>query len=155
MEIERKFLVDMTLWRPRDDGTLYRQGYLSSHAERTVRVRLEGTVGKLTIKGKTSGISRIELEYPMPSEDAELALAQLCERPLIEKRRYKERHGPHTWEIDVFLGANAGLVIAEIELGSEGEAFERPAWVGREVSDDPRYYNANLVAHPYRDWRTA
>jgi adenylate cyclase len=151
-EIERKFLVDVTRWRPAGAGVAFRQGYLSSHPERTVRVRLEGSAGKLTIKGATSGVSRLELEYAIPHADAEQLLA-LCERPLIEKVRHTEPHEGKTWEIDVFGGENEGLVVAEIELGAEDEPFTRPPWAIREVSDDPRYYNASLVRAPYRTWR--
>lgn len=150
-EIERKYLVDLAAWHPRDAGTPYRQGYLSSQAERVVRVRIEGDAARLTIKGKTVGVTRAEFEYPIPLADAPALLA-LCEQPLIDKIRHKETHGGKVWEIDVFHGANEGLVIAEIELASEDEAFERPAWVGAEVSSDPRYYNANLIARPFKTW---
>ena len=151
-EIERKFLVDVGRWQPRDGGTPFRQGYLSSHPERTVRVRLEGERAVLTIKGLTRGISRTELEYPIPRADAEQMLAELCEQPLIDKHRHVEVHAGVTWEIDVFHGANAGLVIAEVELESDTAAPALPPWIGRDVSADPRYYNANLVAHPYSQW---
>ncbi|MEO8699028.1 MAG: CYTH domain-containing protein [Kofleriaceae bacterium] len=145
-EIERKFLVAAS-WQPTDAGTHFQQGYLNSDRERVVRVRLQGDSAKLTIKGVTTGVTRAEYEYDIPVDDAPALLA-LCEQPLIEKRRHLEQHGGKTWEIDVFLGANAGLVIAELELGSEDEAFERPPWLGDEVSGDPRYYNNNLIAHP-------
>jgi adenylate cyclase len=152
-EIERKFLVDVATWKPVDAGTLFRQGYLSSHKQRVVRVRVEGTHGKLTIKGATEGVTRVELEYPIPLADAELMLATLCEQPLVEKTRHKETHGSKLWEIDVFHGDNEGLVMAELELGSEDESFETPLWVIREVSDDPRYYNSNLISAPFKSWR--
>jgi adenylate cyclase len=151
-EIERKFLVDVARWRPADAGVAFRQGYLNSQPERTVRVRLEGDAGKLTIKGATSGVSRLELEYAIPRADAEQLLA-LCERPLIEKVRHTEEHAGKTWEIDVFGGENEGLVVAELELASEDEPFEQPPWAIREVSHDPRYYNASLVRAPYKTWR--
>lgn len=151
-EIERKFLVDVAAWTPRDAGTHLVQGYLCSHPERVVRVRREGDRAKLTIKGKTVGVTRTELEYDIPLSDAEVMLASLCERPLIDKTRHREDHGGTIWEIDVFHGDNAGLVIAEVELPSEDAAFVRPAWATREVSDDPRYYNANLLAAPYSTW---
>lgn len=150
-EIERKYLVDVAAWKPRDAGTLYRQGYLSSHAARVVRVRIAGTAGVLTIKGPNSGISRPEFEYPIPLADATELLA-LCETPLIEKTRHVETHGGMTWEIDVFHGANAGLVVAEIELEAATQSVEAPPWAIREVSDDPRYYNSNLMAHPFSAW---
>ena len=150
-EIERKFLVDTTQWTPRDAGTVFRQGYLSSHRERTVRIRLEGDRAKLTIKGPTRGVTRTELEYDIPREDAD-RLLELCEQPLIEKTRYVEDHGGLRWEIDVFHGANAGLVVAEVELEREDQPVTKPAWVTDEVSEDPRYYNANLIHHPYSAW---
>jgi CYTH domain-containing protein len=153
-EIERKFLVSRELWRPRNDGTAYRQGYLSRAEDRVVRVRVAGGAAFLTIKGRTSGVSRLELEYPIPVEDAELMLDRLCERPLIEKTRYEERVGGRLWTVDVFQGENDGLILAEIELGSEEESFERPAWLEREVSDDPRYFNSELSKRPFGYWNT-
>ena len=150
-EIERKYLVDGNAWRPRDAGTKYQQGYLSSQAERVVRVRIEGDLAKLTIKGKTVGVTRAEFEYDIPLDDAR-ALLPLCEQPLIDKVRHTETHGGKTWEIDVFHGDNEGLVIAEIELDSEADTIELPPWVGAEVSSDTRYYNANLVKHPFKRW---
>jgi len=150
-EIERKFLVDTARWRPAGAGAAFRQGYLSSHPERTVRVRISGDAAKLTIKGLTAGISRLELEYEIPVADAEQLLA-LCERPLIDKVRHTEQHGGKTWEIDVFHGENEGLVLAELELASEDEPFTAPPWAIEEVSHDPRYYNASLVKAPYRTW---
>jgi adenylate cyclase len=152
-EIERKFLVDAKAWVPQSAGTLYQQGYLSSVKERVVRVRLEGDAGKLTIKGASQGITRVELEYAIPTQDAELMLRTLCERPLIEKTRHKENHGGKLWEIDVFHGDNEGLVVAELELASEDETFEWPSWVTEEVSSDPRYYNSNLLTAPFRSWK--
>lgn len=151
-EIERKFLVDVTRWTPSDAGELLVQGYLSSVPERTVRVRIAGDHAKLTVKGLTKGISRLELEYDIPVADAELMLRELCERPLIEKRRHREPVGGSVWEIDVFAGDNAGLVIAELELASADESFERPVWLRDEVSHDPRYFNANLLRAPYSTW---
>jgi adenylate cyclase len=150
-EIERKFLVDPA-WRPAGPGLALRQGYLCSHPERTVRVRLEGDVGTLTIKGKTTGVTRAEYEYPIPAADA-AALLALCERPLIEKVRHPVQHEGKTWEIDVFGGDNEGLVLAELELASEDEPFAVPPWATEEVSRDPRYYNSNLARAPYRSWR--
>jgi len=151
-EIERKFLVSGELWRETAEGARYRQGFLSTEPERTVRVRVAGRRGSITVKGKNIGARRAEFEYEIPVADAERMLDTLCKRPLIEKVRYTLAIGPHTWEIDVFEGDNAGLVVAEIELSREDEAFERPDWVGNEVTDDPRYFNSNLVANPYRTW---
>jgi adenylate cyclase len=151
-EIERKFLVTSDAWRETAEGTTYRQGFLSTEPERTVRVRLAGSRGTITVKGKNVGARRAEFEYEIPAADAERLLDTLCKRPLIEKVRHTLAVGSHTWEIDVFEGENVGLVVAEIELGSEGEAFDKPEWVGEEVTDDPRYFNSNLVAKPYRTW---
>ena len=151
-EIERKFLLNGDAWRSLGQGTHYRQGYLSTVKERTVRVRTIAGRGYLTIKGVTKGIARAEFEYEIPIEDANALLDDLCERPLIEKVRYKIPHGHHTWEVDEFSGDNTGLIMAEVELDSEDQAFEMPEWIGREVSDDPRYFNANLIANPYRNW---
>ena len=152
-EIERKFLVSDDGWRAAaTSSTPMRQGYLASDENRTVRVRVAGDRAFVTIKGRAVGLVRPEFEYEIPAADAERILDTLCKRPLIEKVRYTLAAGPHTWEIDVFEGENAGLVVAEIELGSEEEAFEKPEWVGKEVTDDPRYFNSNLVARPYRAW---
>ena len=151
-EIERKFLVDTARWQPRDAGVHYSQGYLSSDKERIVRVRIEGDQAKLTIKGRSTGITRSEFEYTIPLADAQAMLSGLCEQPLIDKHRHTEQHHGKTWEIDVFHGDNEGLVVAEIELASEDEAFERPDWALREVSDDPRYFNAALLKNPFKNW---
>jgi CYTH domain-containing protein len=151
-EIERKFLVLGDGWRETAEGIAYRQGFLSTEPERTVRVRTAGDRGTITIKGKNVGARRAEFEYEIPLADAQQMLDTLCKRPLIEKVRYTLSAGAHTWEIDVFGGDNAGLVVAEIELGSEDEAFDKPGWVGDEVTADPRYFNSNLVDNPYRSW---
>ena len=150
-EIERKFLVKEGAWREAA-ATRYRQGYLSTVKERTVRVRTIGDRGYLTIKGVTVGASRAEYEYEIPAADAEEMLDNLCEKPLIEKNRYKVNVGALTWEIDEFFGENEGLIIAEVELQSEDQSIEKPEWVIEEVTTDARYYNANLVSHPYIRW---
>ena len=151
-EIERKFLVKDGAWVPQGEGIHFKQGYLNSQKERVVRVRIEGTKAKLTIKGLTTGVTRSEFEYAIPVEDAALLLDNLCEQPLIDKHRHKEEHHGKLWEIDVFHGGNEGLVVAEIELASEQEAITLPAWVGAEVSSDPRYFNSNLLKHPFSQW---
>ncbi len=151
-EIERKFLVKNSAWKKGAKGTLYRQGYLSTDPERTVRVRLEGETGKLTIKGKTEGISRAEYEYAIPAGEAGEMLDSLCLSPLIEKTRYRLVYAERTWEVDEFHGDNAGLIVAEVELESEKAPLLLPEWVGQEVSDDPRYFNASLVSHPFSKW---
>mgnify|MGYP006289649299 CR=1 FL=1 len=151
-EIERKFLVEEDGdWREAE-GVRYRQGYLNTEKERIVRVRTIGDRGYLTIKGLTVGASRLEFEYGIPVADAEEMLDELCERPLIEKNRYKVEHDGLTWEIDEFFGGNAGLVLAEVELEREGQEFETPEWVIEDVTGDPRYFNSNLVQHPYTTW---
>jgi len=151
-EIERKFLTRNDNWKQGLQGKLFRQGYLSSAKERTVRVRLVEDKGWLTIKGLTKGISRQEFEYSIPADDASELLENLCERPLIEKTRYLLEDQGVCWEIDEFHGENAGLVVAEIELESENQDFPRPDWLGDEVSDDPRYFNSSLIRHPFSQW---
>lgn len=151
-EIERKFLVKGDAWRKLAQGVHYRQGYLNSKKERTVRIRTEGEKAFMTVKGPTVGVTRMEFEYEIPFEDCVTMLENLAEQPIIEKIRYKIPMGEFVWEIDEFFGVNAGLIVAEIELKSEDQAFEKPEWIGEEVSGDPRYYNSMLVAHPYTTW---
>jgi adenylate cyclase len=151
-EIERKFLVTGNDWRRQAVGMEYRQGYLCADGDRTVRVRIAGEKAFVTIKGKSSGISRMEFEYAIPVEDAKVLLAELCEQPIIEKIRYKIDYQGFVWEVDEFLGDNAGLLVAEIELAEEEQAFEKPPWVGAEVSADRRYSNAGLVRYPFSRW---
>ena len=150
IEIERKFLVSGDAWR-NNSGVPYRQGYLNRDKARTVRVRIAGDTAFLTIKGKSTGATRAEFEYPVPLEDAQALLA-LCDGPLIEKTRYIVLYAGHRWEVDEFAGDNAGLVVAELELSAEDEAFEHPAWLGTEVTHDARYFNSNLATHPFRVW---
>lgn len=152
IEIEKKFLLTGSAWKNLTTGTVYRQGYLSSQKERTVRVRIINDIGFLTIKGASVGATRMEYEYNIPIEDAKTLLDQLCEKPIIEKKRYKIDFGGFTWEVDEFFGENEGLVVAEIELESEDQEFEKPEWVGEEVTGDPRYYNSNLIKEPYTRW---
>jgi adenylate cyclase len=151
-EIERKFLVVGDAWRSLAEGTHYRQGYLSSVKERTVRVRKAGDTGTLTIKGVSMGATRPEYEYEIPADEAHEMIDQLCETPIIEKNRYRIPHGDVTWEVDEFLGVNKGLVVAEVELDSEDQTFEKPDWIGEEVTANPKYFNANLVARPFSTW---
>ncbi len=153
-EIERKFLVLNDRWRAQAaPGVRYRQGYISGSKNASVRVRIEGEVARLNIKSATLGVTRREYEYTIPASDAEEMLTHLCDTPLIDKLRYHLRHGEHLWEIDVFEGDNAGLVVAEIELSREDEPFARPDWIGQEVSHDARYYNVCLAQHPFRNWK--
>lgn len=151
-EIERKFLVTDDSWRDQGTSTVIRQGYLSTVKERTVRVRAAGDEGTLTIKGITVGASRTEFEYEIPVEDANTMLDELCEQPIIEKTRHVVEVDGTTWETDEFRGVNDGLIVAEVELDSPDGEFTRPDWLGDEVTDDPRYFNANLIAHPYTEW---
>jgi len=150
-EIERKFLVRDQSVLDGAVGIAYRQGYLSIDPERTVRVRRAGDHADVTVKGLSRGATRAEFAYEVPLEDASALLA-LCHRPIIEKTRYRIDHGGLTWEVDVFEGDNDGLVVAEVELPSAETAVALPAWAGDEVTADARYYNANLVRHPFRDW---
>lgn len=151
-EIERKFLVIGDDWRQLAKGTHYRQGYLNSAKERTVRIRTIDDKAYLTVKGPTIGVTRQEYEYEIPHADCVQMLEHLAEKPIIEKTRYKIPFAGLTWEIDEFFGVNAGLIVAEVELTSESQAFEKPAWVGEEISSDPRYFNSNLVKNPYTTW---
>lgn len=152
VEIERKFLVSGEGWRTQGEPVLLRQGYLSSHAERTVRVRIEGERAFLTIKSKNVGAARGEWEYPVPVADAAELLDRLCERPLIEKYRRRIPYSGFVWEVDEFLGENAGLVVAEIELPAEDTQFDKPDWAGEEVTHDLRYLNSRLIKQPYSTW---
>ncbi len=150
IEIERKFLVTDDSWRTASP-TYFAQGYLSRDKARTVRVRVADEKAFVTIKGETQGASRLEFEYAIPLADGRALLA-LCEQPLIEKYRHFIPADNLLWEVDEFLGANTGLVVAEIELPSEDAVFSVPAWLGQEVTDDARYYNASLVSSPYTAW---
>jgi adenylate cyclase len=151
-EIERKFLVKGDAWRALADGTSYRQGYLNSAKERTVRIRTINDRAFLTVKGLTVGATRTEYEYEIPLADCSAMLDILAEKPIIEKKRYKIPFAGLTWEIDEFFGDNTGLIVAEVELQSEGQAFRKPEWVGEEVTSDARYFNSNLIRHPYTRW---
>lgn len=153
LEIERKYLVHHPQWQQLEKpaGELFRQGYLLADAAKTIRVRITPSTAFLTIKGLTTGISRPEYEYEIPQyEAAELldnfAIAELA------KIHYRIKEGAHTWEVDEFLGDNAGLIVAEIELESEQEKFALPTWIAGEVTDEEKYYNANLTTHPYKNW---
>jgi len=151
-EIERKFLVRGDGWRALAQPVRCRQGYLSIVPERTVRVRAMGGKGYLTIKGVMTGVTRAEYEYEIPAADAERMLTDLCEKPLIEKSRSRISLGGIDWEVDEFSGDNRGLVLAEVELVSADQVIAKPAWVGAEVSGDPRYFNSNLSQKPFTRW---
>ena len=152
-EIERKFLVRDNAYRKSGIPHYIHQGFLSTEKDRVVRIRILDNDAFITIKGLTKGISRAEFEYRIPVADAKSMLDHLCLKPTIEKYRYKIDVDGYTWEVDEFLGENEGLVIAEIELEHEGQEFTKPAWIGEEVSHDPRYYNANLVKNPFKHWQ--
>ncbi|MEM8503321.1 MAG: CYTH domain-containing protein [Cyanobacteria bacterium P01_D01_bin.1] len=152
-EIERKFLVVSDSWRTGATGKLYCQGYIATAIRgQSVRARIAGDQGYLTIKGPVTGLSRPEFEYSIPVADAREILDTLCIQPFIEKIRYQLPIGEVVWEIDEFKGENAGLVIAEVELTSESQIVNLPAWIGTEVSGQAKYYNASLVTNPYSQW---
>jgi adenylate cyclase len=151
-EIERKFLLKDDSWRSLAKGKRYRQGYLNSTKERIVRIRTIDDKGFLTIKGMNIGFTRAEFEYDIPIAEAEAMLNDLCEKPLIEKKRYKIESSGLIWEVDEFFGENQGLTMAEVELKSEDQSFEKPAWIGEEVTGDPKYFNSNLIQHPFIKW---
>jgi adenylate cyclase len=151
VEIERKFLVSGTKWR-QANGIRYSQGYLNYDRERTVRVRLTEEKAFLCVKGISKGASRMEFEYEIPADEAQ-QLLKLSEGPVIKKVRHTVIHKGLKWEIDEFLDENSGLIIAEVELEAEDQIFERPEWLGQEVTDDPRYFNSNLAVTPYNKWR--
>lgn len=152
-EIERKFLLLSEDWRDivKYDTQII-QAYLASNEFSSTRIRIQGDKANINIKSATLGITRTEFEYAIPVVDAQLMIDNLCVKPVIEKIRYIVKHIQHIWEIDVFSGDNEGLIVAEIELSSPDEAFEKPPWLGKEVSNDARYYNVCLVKNPYKTW---
>jgi len=151
-EVERKFLVKDSSYKNLCSGKLFKQGYLLSNLDKTVRVRLIDNKGFITIKSKISDLARDEFEYEITFTDAEEILQKICEKPIIEKTRYTYNYKGHTWEIDEFHGENEGLIVAEIELEDENESFEMPEWIGEEVTFDSRYINSYLVKNPYKNW---
>lgn len=151
-EIERKFLVKNGSFKALADGKRYRQGYLNRTHPPVVRVRTVDHKGFLTVKGLTTGVTRQEFEYEIPVADAAAMLDGLCEKPLIEKKRYTIPQGGFIWEVDEFFEENQGLILAEVELDKEDRRFDKPDWVGEEVSGDPKYFNSNLARNPYKNW---
>jgi len=151
-EIERKFLVKSDAFKSLAKGEYMHQGFLSTDKERVVRVRMQDEKAWLTIKGISVGATRTEYEYEIPMEDAQYLLEHLCLKPTIDKHRYQVEHGGFTWDVDEFHGENEGLVVAEIELPSEDTDFNLPDWIGGEVTGDPKYFNSNLVAMPFKGW---
>jgi len=152
-EIERKFLLRSEDWRGLAPGKAYVQGYLAGSEDCSVRVRIVEDAATLTIKSATIGAVCNEFEYEIPLADARQILSTLARKPLIEKTRYVIEYKGFCWEVDEFHGRNQGLTVAEIELEREAQAFEKPAWIGEEVTGDPRYYNANLARTPYDEWQ--
>jgi len=153
LEIERKFLVQNDSWRDQVSRQVsIKQGYLTNEQRLVTRVRIAEDQALLTLKGATDGIRRSEFEYEIPVADGEALLASLSNGSVIEKTRFFIETGTHLWEIDIFEGDNAGLVVAEIELSDEDEHFDKPNWLGEEISTDARYFNANLIRHPYISW---
>jgi len=154
IEIERKFLTTSEAFKKEAFAeNRITQGYLSSVPERTVRVRIKGNKALLTIKGASneSGLSRFEWEKEIPVEEA-TALLKLCEKGVVDKTRFEVKVGNHIFEIDEFYGENTGLIVAEVELKSENETFEKPIWLGKEVTNENRYYNSNLSKNPFANW---
>jgi len=152
-EIERKFLVLNEDWQAHVNAELHIvQGYLATNEFSSTRIRIQNDKANINIKSATLGITRTEFEYTIPVNDARLMLEDLCIKPLIDKTRFAVEHINHNWEIDVFSGDNQGLIVAEIELSAPDEAFEKPSWLGEEVSNDARYYNVCLVKNPYKTW---
>lgn len=153
-EVEKKYLVKNSNYKENSFVTYIQQGYISTQKERVVRVRIKDDKGYLTIKGENNGAVRLEYEYSIPFVDAKEMIENLCQQPVIEKYRYNfQTPDGHIWEIDEFLGDNEGLVVAEIELSEENEEYSIPEWVGEEVTSDMRYYNSNLMANPYKNWK--
>ncbi|RIZ67581.1 MAG: CYTH domain-containing protein [Methylococcales bacterium] len=153
IEIEHKFLLANDTWRQQvQRSVVFRQGYLSSQATSSIRVRISDETAWLNIKSATIGTQRHEYEYEIPLQDANEILDMLCKKPIIEKTRHYVHNDGNVWEIDEFYGENEGLIIAEIELSDINESFSRPEWVGDEVTNDIRYYNNNLAVYPYSNW---
>ena len=152
VEIERKFLVKGNEWRQLAIAVNYKQGYISTDKEHTVRIRTIESKAYLTIKGESVGIKRLEFEYEIPVDDANELLNNLCHKPIINKNRYKIQYKGLIWEVDEFLGENIGLILAEVELSDESQKINVPDWIGIEVTGDPKYYNANLISNPYCNW---
>jgi len=153
IEIERKFLLKNETWRAEVlSSTVFKQGYFAGNGKASIRVRVEGEQANINIKGATIGVKRAEYEYPIPLDEAIELLETLCEHPLIEKVRHIVKHAEHKWEIDEFDGENDGLIVAEVELQSEQESIQLPAWAGEEVSAQEKYYNVSLRSNPYKNW---
>ncbi|MDA3907850.1 MAG: CYTH domain-containing protein [Sulfurimonas sp.] len=153
LEIERKFLIDTDKLGKLENGYDIKQGYIQTKDETVIRVRVKGNGAFVTIKGGNIGATRLEYEYAIPVEDANEMLEKFCTKPILYKTRYLILHKKHTWEIDIFHKENDGLIVAEVELDSEDENVELPEWIVKEVTDEARYYNSNLLEHPYSEWK--
>ena len=153
IEIERKFLLANNDWKEHVNRSLrIRQGYMGEIDKASVRIRVQGDKANINIKSATLSMRRMEYEYEIPLIEAEEMLDQLCKQPQVDKTRFIVEQGKFKWEIDEFYGDNEGLLVAEIELDDENEAFDKPQWLGEEVTEDPRYYNVNLIKHPFKNW---
>lgn len=153
IEIERKFLLANNNWREAVKTSFrIRQGYMGEVGKASIRIRIQGEQANINVKSATLSMRRMEYEYAIPLNEAQEMLEQLCEHPQVNKTRYIVEQGKHKWEIDEFYGENEGLLVAEIELSDEAEVFAKPEWIGEEVTEDPRYYNVNLIKHPYKNW---
>ena len=152
IEIERKFLITNNGWKKGAKYSTCRQGYIFAEKKGVVRIRVIDQIGFVTIKSAPVGLTRQEYEYEIPLADANAMLEDLCDKYIVEKKRYKIKFGNHVWEIDEFTGHNEGLVLAEIELSNENETFKPPPWIGEEVSLDPKYHNSNLSKYPFNQW---
>ena len=153
IEIERKFLLANNDWKEHVNRSLrIRQGYMGEIDKASVRIRVQGDKANINIKSATLSMRRMEYEYEIPLIEAEEMLDQLCKQPQVDKTRFIVEQGKFKCEIDEFYGDNEGLLVAEIELDDENEAFDKPQWLGEEVTEDPRYYNVNLIKQPYKSW---
>ena len=153
IEIERKFLLANNDWKEQVSRSFrIRQGYMGEIDKASVRIRVQGDKANINIKSATLSMRRMEYEYEIPLIEAEEMLDQLCKQPQVDKTRFIVEQGKFKWEIDEFYGENEGLLVAEIELDDENEAFDKPQWLGEEVTEDPRYYNVNLIKQPYKNW---
>lgn len=153
IEIERKFLLANNNWREQVTSQYrIRQGYMGEIDKASVRIRVQGDKANINIKSATLSMRRMEYEYEIPLDEALEMLDQLCKQPQVDKTRHIIKQGKFKWEIDEFYAENEGLLVAEIELDDEAETFDKPEWLGGEVTEDPRYYNVNLIKHPYKNW---
>jgi len=152
IEIERKFLIDITKIESFSNGINIKQGYIKTAGNTVVRARIKGDQAFLTLKGENRGSVRSEFEYQIPVTDSEEIIAQLCNGPTIDKTRYEIQHACHLWELDIFHGDNEGLIVAEVELASEDDVVDLPDWVTEEVTGDSKYYNSSLIEMPFKDW---